>query len=865
MYKKIIYFLSLIALSLPLTAYCAQVTVPQSTAYGQVLIGNQSGGNYTPVATSTLNVTAASILGLIAQGANVTITGNGTAGSPYTISASGGGSGGGTWATTTSQTSSYINYSLNNTDIVTVGGNSTSSAKFIFDPNSQIGYFSSLVGIGTKSPSASLSITGSGVTNPFLIASSSGNTMLKVLSNGNVGINTANPNFNLEVYGTASTTNLYATNATTTNFNTSNISLGANAITYIRGLLSAGTGIGYSGGVITNSAPDQTVVLNNGTNISVTGTYPTFTINATGGGGGGGSSLLLYNNAGNYYNAATTTAPAWFSYFVATSSTATSTFAGSLLIGTTSEQYVADSNQAPLFVDSTNSQYPTNVFAGVSSVNNYEEVYTSNLSNGSNASADFLAQNNLGYAYASQGQSNYYVNFGIDSSGNNTNFFGNANDGYLYASDNALYVGTASTTNTEAYIHFQTQATDREVILANGNVGIGETNPQAKLDVFGVASSTNFFAAGSTTLQNFTFLNATGTNATTTNLFATTASSTNFYGANLQSCNSASNALTWNNGTFGCNSISGASQWTTSGSNIYYQNGTNASVGIGTTSPFALFTVAQPTYSATQAMFEIASTSAGGGATSTPLFIDHNGNVGIGTSSLSVSSSELTINNMKGNTNIINAYNIAGTSEFSVSNTGVGTIGGALTAAGYTSRQSSGGIIFASSGNSTEWNEILNNSARDLEFNDQITGLIPLYISGTGASEDDVGIGATTSPWAMLSIATSTTVTNTKPYFVVSSTTPSVATTTIFELDQWGRVSFGKTAGTAVESSGVATVNLTTGVVIDNNTVIFPADQGVGTCVGFPKITATTTTSFTITSSSLTDTCSVGWVLLEHS
>jgi hypothetical protein len=36
---------------------------------------------------------------------------------------------------------------------------------------------------------------------------------------------------------------------------------------------------------ITNTAPDQTVVLNNGTGISVTGTYPNFTITATGGGG----------------------------------------------------------------------------------------------------------------------------------------------------------------------------------------------------------------------------------------------------------------------------------------------------------------------------------------------------------------------------------------------------------------------------------------------------------------------------------------------------------------------------------------------------------------------------------------------------
>jgi len=47
-----------------------------------------------------------------------------------------------------------------------------------------------------------------------------------------------------------------------------------------RSAVSAGTGISYSSatGVITNSAPDQTVALNAGTGISTSGTYPNFTI-----------------------------------------------------------------------------------------------------------------------------------------------------------------------------------------------------------------------------------------------------------------------------------------------------------------------------------------------------------------------------------------------------------------------------------------------------------------------------------------------------------------------------------------------------------------------------------------------------------
>lgn len=46
---------------------------------------------------------------------------------------------------------------------------------------------------------------------------------------------------------------------------------------------SAGTGISYNSatGVITNSSPDQTVILNSGTGISVTGSYPNFTIGST--------------------------------------------------------------------------------------------------------------------------------------------------------------------------------------------------------------------------------------------------------------------------------------------------------------------------------------------------------------------------------------------------------------------------------------------------------------------------------------------------------------------------------------------------------------------------------------------------------
>jgi len=101
--------------------------------------------------------------------------------------------------------------------------------------------------------------------------------------------------------------------------------------------------------------------------------------------------------------------------------------------------------------------------------------------------------------------------------------------------------------------------------ITNGNVGIATSTPYAQFAVVSngtsgtviaadaisgysgtlfdlkVASSTKFsvnqagdlYLAGSTTLQNFTFVNATGTSATTTNFFATTASSTNLLSTSL--------------------------------------------------------------------------------------------------------------------------------------------------------------------------------------------------------------------------------------------------------------------------------------------------------------------------------------------
>ena len=172
--KKLLTILSVLLLT-PFVASAAYITVPQSTAYGQVLIGNATGGNYTPVATTTLNVTANSINGLITQGSNITITGNGTAAVPYNISSTGGSGGssfgqvfeeygGGAWIAPTTtigailQASSTI-ISLSSTYATTTYATSTN---LYTSGQTILAATNGKVGIGTSSPTNLLDIAAGG-------------------------------------------------------------------------------------------------------------------------------------------------------------------------------------------------------------------------------------------------------------------------------------------------------------------------------------------------------------------------------------------------------------------------------------------------------------------------------------------------------------------------------------------------------------------------------------------------------------------------------------------------------------------------------------------------------------------------------
>lgn len=135
----------------------------------------------------------------------------------------GGGSGGGTWSTTTSQVSGrLINYPNNNTDVIAIGANSTTSSAFWFDPNTTTGYVSGKLGIGTTSPGQRLSVSGdilgnniigsyfnatSSIASVFPYASTTAISAGNAWFTGNLGIGTSSPLARLTLHANNGDTN----------------------------------------------------------------------------------------------------------------------------------------------------------------------------------------------------------------------------------------------------------------------------------------------------------------------------------------------------------------------------------------------------------------------------------------------------------------------------------------------------------------------------------------------------------------------------------------------------------------------------------------------------------------------------------
>ncbi len=157
---------------------------------------------------------------------------------------------------------------------------------------------------------------------------------------------------------------------------------------------------------------------------------------------------------------------------------------GNVGIGT-APAFTTGSFQEKLLVDAgTTSSYNAIVARGT--LNNYLQLNIQNLSNGVNASSDIVATADNG------NESDNFIDFGINSSGNTQAIMGGPDDAYLYTTGNNLLIGTADAGKSVVFMTGGTtqSVNERMRIDGNGYVGIGTNAPSTDLTLFQNGSGT---------------------------------------------------------------------------------------------------------------------------------------------------------------------------------------------------------------------------------------------------------------------------------------------------------------------------------------------------------------------------------------
>jgi hypothetical protein len=141
------------------------------------------------------------------------------------------------------------------------------------------------------------------------------------------------------------------------------------------------------------------------------------------------------------------------------------------------------------------------------SANTYIQVQIQNANTGPNASADLVINAD------NATDSINYVDLGINSSlwSNSGWTINGADDGYLYAANGSMAVGTASAKPIQFFVGGTLAVNEAVRIDSGANVGIGNTTPNAKLQVTGTANISGAVAIGGiTTLSQNLVIATTG-------------------------------------------------------------------------------------------------------------------------------------------------------------------------------------------------------------------------------------------------------------------------------------------------------------------------------------------------------------------
>jgi len=128
------------------------------------------------------------------------------------------------------------------------------------------------------------------------------------------------------------------------------------------------------------------------------------------------------------------------------------------------------------------------VAVGYGNSNSSVDIVVTNSNTGGNTSADFAAYDGSGLSGVN------FIDMGINGNtwSNSSWTINGPSDGYLYTGNTNLSIGTAGGAVTNGYINFFTAGTlaanERMRITPGGNVGIGNTAPDATFKVTGTAN-----------------------------------------------------------------------------------------------------------------------------------------------------------------------------------------------------------------------------------------------------------------------------------------------------------------------------------------------------------------------------------------
>ena len=466
LYKKILYMVLGISLAVGGTVFASQISVPSGSSAGLIL-QSLSNGNYFPV-----QLIAGSNISISSTSAAITISSTGGGASfPFTPT---------TYGNATGTTIGFTNGILVVGSSTFIGNATTTGTQF-----AGIASSSRLYGAGLYSCNSGNVLTWSGG--------------LFGCATDQTAAGAANPFAWQTTYATTAAAtssnlwiqqNLFASSSAyfgSGGVGSSSIQVGSNSNEWVFGFLGSDNSFRISSGTALSINPVLTIT--KGTNLATLSSglisSASTTINGNFSVATTTSGCASFGATGLLYSTGSACGTGGAFPYTPTTNFGVNTNATSTILNFTVGLFASSTSRIDTLAlgSSTATAYTNAPLVITGNTNNYVQATIQNLSNGTNASGLYVATADVG------NDNKYFTEVGINNSGYSQAAFSAQNplDSFLTASDGALVIGTASTTNKLADLRFTVGGTAsssiRATFMASGFNGIGTTTPRFQLQV----------------------------------------------------------------------------------------------------------------------------------------------------------------------------------------------------------------------------------------------------------------------------------------------------------------------------------------------------------------------------------------------